>query len=390
MLHVSRSLDLFEFGILPVLNSTQSLNRLLRWLVLTLIFPLVCLNGWLSFKVVQFFQPLVNCLILAALLAFLLNYPVYLLQQRGIQRGWAATIVGSIAALMFGLLGITLVPALSDDVREVAQLFPQWLESASRQLDSFENWAAHNRLPGGISQVVAGLSDRLPSEIQSLSDEALGLGLEVIGSLSEALLTAVLTFYLLLDGDKIANSLFRRLPADVGPKVREALQKNFQNYFLVQLALSVLIGTAITTTFLLLKVPYALLFGLAVGIFSIIPFGDTITFTVISLLLAAQDFWMGIRVLSIALVIDQLIDQLITPRLLGRFTGLRPLWVLIALITGAKIGGLLGLILAVPLSGFAKSLLDEWQLISDATEASESSDRVEVASLRLPDASTTP
>jgi predicted PurR-regulated permease PerM len=390
MLHVSRSLDLFEFGILPVLNSTQSLNRLLRWLVLTLIFPLVCLNGWLSFKVVQFFQPLVNCLILAALLAFLLNYPVYLLQQRGIQRGWAATIVGSIAALMFGLLGITLVPALSDDVREVAQLFPQWLESASRQLDSFENWAAHNRLPGGISQVVAGLSDRLPSEIQSLSDEALGLGLEVIGSLSEALLTAVLTFYLLLDGDKIANSLFRRLPADVGPKVREALQKNFQNYFLGQLALSVLIGTAITTTFLLLKVPYALLFGLAVGIFSIIPFGDTITFTVISLLLAAQDFWMGIRVLSIALVIDQLIDQLITPRLLGRFTGLRPLWVLIALITGAKIGGLLGLILAVPLSGFAKSLLDEWQLISDATEASESSDRVEVASLRLPDASTTP
>ena len=390
MLHVSRSLDLFEFGILPVLNSTQSLNRLLRWLVLTLIFPLVCLNGWLSFKVVQFFQPLVNCLILAALLAFLLNYPVYLLQQRGIQRGWAATIVGSIAALMFGLLGITLVPALSDDVREVAQLFPQWLESASQQLDSFENWAAHNRLPGGISQVVAGLSDRLPSEIQSLSDEALGLGLEVIGSLSEALLTAVLTFYLLLDGDKIANSLFRRLPADVGPKVREALQKNFQNYFLGQLALSVLIGTAITTTFLLLKVPYALLFGLAVGIFSIIPFGDTITFTVISLLLAAQDFWMGIRVLSIALVIDQLIDQLITPRLLGRFTGLRPLWVLIALITGAKIGGLLGLILAVPLSGFAKSLLDEWQLISDATEASESSDRVEVASLRLPDASTTP
>ena len=373
-----------------MLNSTQSLNRLLRWLVLTLIFPLVCLNGWLSFKVVQFFQPLVNCLILAALLAFLLNYPVYLLQQRGIQRGWAATIVGSIAALMFGLLGITLVPALSDDVREVAQLFPQWLESASRQLDSFENWAAHNRLPGGISQVVAGLSDRLPSEIQSLSDEALGLGLEVIGSLSEALLTAVLTFYLLLDGDKIANSLFRRLPADVGPKVREALQKNFQNYFLGQLALSVLIGTAITTTFLLLKVPYALLFGLAVGIFSIIPFGDTITFTVISLLLAAQDFWMGIRVLSIALVIDQLIDQLITPRLLGRFTGLRPLWVLIALITGAKIGGLLGLILAVPLSGFAKSLLDEWQLISDATEASESSDRVEVASLRLPDASTTP
>ncbi|NEQ25293.1 MAG: AI-2E family transporter, partial [Microcoleus sp. SIO2G3] len=378
------------------MNPPDSSNRLLRWLLLALLFPLVCLNGWLSFRVVQFFQPLVTDLLLAALLAFLLNFPVYSLQKRGLGRGWAAAIVASIAAITIGILGVTLLPTLRDDVQEVVQLVPQWLDSASQQLESVENLAAHNRLPAGLSQVVAGLSDRLPSEIESFADEALALGLGAIGNISEALLTAVLTFYLLLDGDKIANSLFRRLPGGTGAIVRAALQKNFQNYFLGQLALSALVGTLITTTFVLLKVPYALLFGLTVGVFSIIPFGDTVTFTLISLLLTAQNPWLGARVFAISLLIDQFIDQLITPRLLGRFTGLRPLWVLIALIVGTKIGGLLGLVLAVPLSGFIKTLLDEWHIIPEAPEPESTEegnsaalvDRPDVSALRLPDAST--
>ncbi|MBD2088984.1 AI-2E family transporter [Microcoleus sp. FACHB-1515] len=361
----------------------DSLNRILRWLLLALLFPLICLNGWLSFKVVQFFQPLVTSLMLAALLAFLLNTPVYFLQKQGLQRPWAAAIVAAIAGVTLGSLGLTLVPALSDDVREVVQLVPQWLDSASQQLASVENLAQHNRLPAGLSQVVAGLSDRLPQEIESFADEALALGLGAIGNISEALLTAVLTFYLLLDGDKIANGFFDRLPGKTGETVRQALQKNFQNYFLGQLALSALVGTLITITFLLLKVPYAMLFGLTVGVVSIIPFGDSVTFTLISLLLAAQNPWLGARVFVISLVIDQLIDQLITPRLLGRFTGLRPLWVLIALIVGTKIGGLLGLILAVPLSGFAKSLLDEWRIIPEGSETAEPDLTEEVASAEL-------
>ncbi|NJL22153.1 MAG: AI-2E family transporter [Leptolyngbyaceae cyanobacterium SM1_3_5] len=140
-----------------------------------------------------------------------------------------------------------------------------------------------------MSQVVAGLSDRLPQEIESFADEALALGLGAIGNISEALLTTVLTFYLLLDGDNIANSFFDRLPGKAGETVRRSLQKNFQNYFLGQLALSALVGTLITIAFVVLKVPYAMLFGLTVGIVSIIPFGDSVTFTLISLLLAAQD-----------------------------------------------------------------------------------------------------
>ncbi|HAJ59989.1 MAG TPA: hypothetical protein DCP31_12605, partial [Cyanobacteria bacterium UBA8543] len=63
---------------------------------------------------------------------------------------------------------------------------------------------------------------------------------------------------------------------------------------------------------------------------------------------------------------DQVIDQAIAPRLLGSFTGLRPVWVLISLAVGTYVGGLLGLVIAVPLAGFIKSLIDGWP---DTTES---------------------
>jgi predicted PurR-regulated permease PerM len=65
-----------------------------------------------------------------------------------------------------------------------------------------------------------------------------------------------------------------------------------------------------------------------------------------------------VKVAAVAVVIDQVIDQAIAPRLLGRFTGLRPVWVLVALLVGTKIGGLLGLLVAVPLASFIKSAAD--------------------------------
>jgi predicted PurR-regulated permease PerM len=60
--------------------------------------------------------------------------------------------------------------------------------------------------------------------------------------------------------------------------------------------------------------------------------------------------------------VDQIIDQAIAPRLLGSFTGLKPVWVLISLVVGTYVGGLLGLIVAVPLAGFIKSAADGWQV----------------------------
>ena len=179
------------------------------------------------------------------------------------------------------------------------------------------------------------------------------------------MLTVVLAVYLLVDGERLWNGLFKRLPSRFSLTVQQSLQQNFQNYFLGQVALACLVGLSMTLAFLALRVPFGLLFGLGVGIMTLIPFGDVLSFSLVGLLVASHDFWLGVKTLLVAVVVDQVIDQAIAPRLLGRFTGLSSVEVLAALAVGTKVGGVLGLLIAIPLAGCLKNSLDSWQATTD-------------------------
>jgi predicted PurR-regulated permease PerM len=113
--------------------------------------------------------------------------------------------------------------------------------------------------------------------------------------------------------------------------------------------------------FLLLQIPFGLLFGLTIGFASLIPFGGTITVIVISSLLALQNIWLGLKVLLVAIVVGQIIDNAIAPRLMSGMTGLNPAVVFISVLTGSQVAGLLGLLLAVPMAGFIKRIADRFR-----------------------------
>jgi len=344
-------------------------NRWQRWLSLGLPFPLIVLNSWLAFQAFQYFQPLVTILILAALLALILNYPVQFLQRRGVGRSLALILVFLLALAILVAFGITLVPILLRDFSEIVKLLPDWLATGRQKLQAISNWATHQNLPVDLSQSLAQVAERLPSELQSFTEQTLSIVLEAIDSVSEVILIVVLTFYLLLDGDRIWRGILQRLPSSFSSKVEKSLPENFQNYFIGQVALATIVGLAMTLTFLVLKVPFGLLFGVGIGFLSLVPFGDTLGFSLVSLLVASQDFWLGVKTLVVVILVDQVIDQIIAPRILGSFTGLRPIWVLFSLIVGTKIAGLLGLLIAVPVAGFIKSTIDSFQ---DATTISTS------------------
>jgi predicted PurR-regulated permease PerM len=108
----------------------------------------------------------------------------------------------------------------------------------------------------------------------------------------------------------------------------------------------------------LLNVPFGLLFGLVIGLVSIIPFGGTVAVAGISTLLAFQNVWLGLKVLGVAVVLGQINDNLVAPRLIGGITGLNPAIIILALLVGAKFGGFLGLLLAVPTASFTKKIVD--------------------------------
>ena len=116
--------------------------------------------------------------------------------------------------------------------------------------------------------------------------------------------------------------------------------------------------------FTLLEIPYGVLFAVLIGFTTLIPYASAITIVFVSVVLAVQDPRTGLELLAAAIVVGQLVDQVIQPRLMGSIVGLQPAWLLIALPLGARVGALfgfgdlLGLLLAVPVASCIKTLAD--------------------------------
>ncbi len=340
------------------LKMMLSLNKLLRWLILTLLFPLVFLNGWLAFKLFQYFQPIVTILVLATLLAFILDYPVAILEQRGMQRKYAVLLVLILTLVIVISLGITLLPIALQQLNEMTKAVPQWIDTTEQKLQFLNNWAASHRLNINFSEIFTQSINSLPNELEQAGDKLFSIIRDTIDSVSEALITIVLTVYMLIDGERIWKGIFTKIPFELSQQIQQSLQKNFQNFLIGQVILALMLGVTETILFLILKLRFGLVFGLGVGILSLVPFGDIVSYFIIAFILATHDIWLAIKVLVLSLILDQLVDQAIAPRILGSFTGLRPIWVIISLLIGTYVGGLLGLLLAVPLAGFIKDAIN--------------------------------
>ncbi|AFY76114.1 MAG: AI-2E family transporter [Hydrococcus sp. C42_A2020_068] len=345
-----------EDGLTKVQRAVKVLERLPRWLILGLAFPLLVLNGWVFLVVFHYFQSLITIFVTANLLAFILNYPVNLLTSRGAKRNRAILFVGLLAVLLILVLGLTLAPAVVGQFNELIARLPTWIESSSQQVQIFDRWAAGRKLPLNLTGLAIQLTERLAEQLQSLTGQVFNVIAITIGGVFNFVFILVMTFYLLLQGDRLWDGIFLWFPQPYGSLLRQLLRQNFHNYFIGQASLAAIMGTSMTIAFVLLQVPFALLFGLGVGFMALFPFGTGVSISAISLLMALKSVWLGLKVLGVAVVIQQIIENGIAPRLLGGFTGLNPVWILIALLIGAQVAGILGLLLAVPLAGFLKGV----------------------------------
>ncbi|MGA1623003.1 MAG: AI-2E family transporter, partial [Synechocystis sp.] len=77
-----------------------------------------------------------------------------------------------------------------------------------------------------------------------------------------------------------------------------------------------------------------------------------------SLLLMLENFWLGVKILLAAVIVGQINDNVVSPRLMGNMTGLNPVWIIVSLFIGGKLAGILGLLIAVPLASVLKVTAD--------------------------------
>ncbi len=335
---------------------SASLQRLL---ILGLSGPIVALNLWLLSQIFRYFEHLVTVLTVAAILAFLLSYPVRFFERARITRAQAVIVVLLVAVTILVTLGLTLVPMLINQATQLLERIPGWLEASRHNLDSLDNWAKARNLPLDLQGVSGRLNAQIESQLQRVATQLLELALGTVSGLLDSILVIVLAFYMLLYGDRLWQGLINLFPPHIGVALSDSLRLNFQNFFISQFLLGLFMVGTTAPVFIFLKVPFALLFALVIGSAELIPFiGATLGIGLVTLLVAFQDVWLALRVAIAAITLQQIKDNLIAPRLMGSFTGLNPIWIFVALLMGLQIAGFLGIVVAVPLAGAIKSTID--------------------------------
>jgi predicted PurR-regulated permease PerM len=330
----------------------ESLSLMSRSAVLMLAAPLIVLNVWALSTIFSYFRSILVTVVVAALLAFLLNYPIHWFERVGLRRTQSAILVFLIFVLGVFVVGVTVLPLVITQAQQLVARLPEWFDSGKNQLLMLDQYVEDMGWPINLDVLIAQANDRLKSQIQTVGREALNLTLGVAfftaNKLFDVLLTVILTFYLLQHGDEVWAGIVSWLPEQVQIPFSQTLRRSFSSYFLGQLIVATSMGVALTVMFTLLQIPFGQLFGLTIGLAAIIPFGGTVGIAVVTFLVALQDVGTAVKVLVSAVIVQQLVENGIAPRVLGSVTGLNPFWVFIAILAGARVGGLLGVIVAVP------------------------------------------
>lgn len=321
--------------------------------------PIIALNVWLLSLLFRYFQHPITILSIAAILAFLLNYPVKLLEKVRITRTQAVIIVLIFTLALLIILGFTLVPMVIDQTIQLLNKIPDWLASSQDNLENLQMLARQKRIKLDLSLVTEQINAGVQNILQQIASGAVGFAGTLLSALLNIVLVIVLAFYMLLYGDRLWYGLINLLPSYIGIPFSKSLQLNFQNFFLSQLLLALFMVVALTPIFLFLRVPFALLFAIIIGISELIPFiGATLGIGLVTLLVFLQTWWLAFPVAMVAIIMQQIKDNILSPKLLGNFIGLNPLWIFIAILMGFEIAGLLGTLVAVPIAGTIKGTFD--------------------------------
>jgi predicted PurR-regulated permease PerM len=262
--------------------------------------------------------------------------------------------------------GITLVPLLIDQLAQLINALPGWLEASQGLIARLQEWATARGLPSEFADLSSDVLTRASRLASQFSQQLLSILGATLGTTINTVIVLVLAVFFLLGGESITAGLVRWLPQEWRQLVVTTITRTFRGYFAGQVVLALILSAGQIAVFTLLKIPYGVLFAVLIGLTTLIPYASAFTIVAVSVLLAVQDPGMGVAILAAAIGVGQIVDQVIQPRLMGSIVGLQPAWLLIALPLGARAGALfgfgelLGLLLAVPVASCIKTLIDAW------------------------------
>lgn len=324
----------------------------------TWIFLVMAIVGLLVASALALLIPLV----LGYLLAIVLSPVSEEMDRRGIPRAMgSAALLGTLATAL-GVAVVCFTPVVFHQIEDFRIHSPEYLDSAERKLsgllDVMGRLVPPRELDHARELAVARLTSH-GSPFDSLQDL-----LDVLPLLENALLTLVVAFFLLARGAEIRKAFMSLVPNryfEMTLRLLYRVQRQTADYLRGQSLDSLANGVLIATTLSVLQVPYALFLGAFAGLANAVPLLGPVAGGVpaiaLSLVGATSTPWW---VIAVALLVIHLIDDfVIYPATVGGSLDLPPWVVILGVALGSHVGGILGMLLAVPLIGLCRGFVAE-------------------------------
>ncbi|HEY69772.1 MAG TPA: AI-2E family transporter [Anaerolineae bacterium] len=312
------------------------------------------------------FRAVIAPLVIAAILAFLLNPIVtFLVSKLRIRRGWATAIVYIVLIGLLSLLPILLVPELVDQITRLGSNF----ESIIQDVEGFlGREISIGSYVINVAQIIENLIEAFRGLMEPLFGQTLGIAVDVITSMVWFIFIMVISFYLVKDSPRMNERLIEITPPHYREDVRylrSEINAIWAAFFRGQLTLAFVVAIIFSIVGLIIGLPFFLAMAVFAGLLEFLPsVGHAIWLILASLLMLFQgSTWIPIHNFVIMLiliglhVVFQQIDlNYLIPRIVGRRVHLNPLVVILGIVAGAALAGVLGVLLAAPTIATARVL----------------------------------
>lgn len=322
---------------------------------------LVVLGVGLCFVLLWRFYAVVFSFIVAIMLHVAIKPAVVRLRQRGIRREAGILLVYLIAFALLGGFIALIVPFVAQQLGAITTRLPVYYEGFREAVQSVGSPLASSvvsALPRDLSSLM------LPSAPSASADEVLS-PLQAISPMGYAafvfIAIFIMAFYWTLDGERIVYTLLLRVRAERREEVRaliEEMEAKVGAFYRGQLLLCAFVGVFSLIAYLIIGLPYALLLALLAFIFEAVPMIGPALGAIPAVLVAltvSPD--KAIWVIVATIVIQQIENNLLIPRVMDRTVGVSAIASILAIAAFTAIFGLVGALLAIPLVAILQIIL---------------------------------
>ncbi|MFH0968961.1 MAG: AI-2E family transporter [Patescibacteria group bacterium] len=316
---------------------------------------LILLGLWFLYIV----RDIIAILFIAVIITSAIEPSVNRMNDKKIPRSLAVLIIYILLFSSIGTIIYFLIPPLVVQFIDFSQNFPAYIEKITSFSGGFENYAqSHSFIFSGQS-FLQNIGNKLSQSSLTIFSTTLG----VFSGFVSIVVVISLTFYLSAKKDGMKSFVTAVTPEkyqDYAISAAEKIKIKIGRWVHGQLFLMLIIFILDFLALYFLNVPYALVLAIFGGLLEIIPYlGPIISAVPAAILGFLVSPITGLMVIAVYIIIHQAESHIITPQIMKKAVGLNPIVVILALLIGAKIGGVLGAILAVPITTAVSVFVDD-------------------------------